>query len=479
MTAVAERPDAPGSLSGIRALSSWLHGWRLLVVCVVISLVSLAVLPSVPSYDPYAWITWGRELFNGLDTNGGPSWKPFPLIFTAPFSLFGGAAPYLWIAVSRVGGLLSFVGAYRLAAKLSGRLAGWCAVVALALTADYATYGLRGTSEPLLVCFALWTIVFYLDGRRLAAYWSAVALSLIRPEAWLFIAAYAIVLWVREPKWRWQIVAGIALIGFGWFVPPWISVGDPFGASTHAASFNGHLGSSPAWTVLQRGTQLTVFPVLVGALVAIGFAIRRRDRLPLVLAGFALAWVAIVVISTVAAYPGLARFMLPAEAIACVLFGVGVSDLASLVPDRRIAAAVVAGLLILTVGLSHSRISSVHQQIATARQAVSALDALSVAVDRAGGRDALLPCAQSRIAVNHTAATALAWKLHLPLSRVKTYLAHPGVIFRGRYISPLGAPPGLYVVPRTIHTIARVGDNWHVMAITTPGGTPGRGCVGS
>ncbi|HTP19848.1 MAG TPA: hypothetical protein VMJ65_09610 [Solirubrobacteraceae bacterium] len=479
MTAVAERPETPRSLSGIRNLSSWLHGWRLLAVCVVISLVSVVVLPSVPSYDPYAWITWGRELFNGLDTNGGPSWKPFPVIFTGPFALFGGGAPYLWIAVSRVGGLLSFVGAYRLAARLSGRLAGWGAVAALALTLNYATYGLRGTSEPLLVCFALWTIVFYLDGRRLAAYWSAVALSLIRPEAWLFIAVYAIVLWVREPRWRWQIAAGIALIGFGWFVPPWISVGDPFGASTHAASFNGHLGGSPAWTVLQRGAQLTVFPVLVGALVAIAFAIRRRDWLPLILAGLALAWVAIVVISTLAAYPGLARFMLPAEAIACVLFGVGVSDLASLVPDRRIAAVGVLGLALLTVWLSHSRISSIHQEAATARLAVSTFDSMSLAIERAGGRDALVPCPQSRLAVNHTAATALAWKLDLPLSRVKSYLAHPGVIFRGVYVSPLGAPPDLSFEPRTIHTIARVGHTWHVMAITPPGGTPGHGCVGS
>lgn len=479
MTAVADPPARDRLATANRNLSNWLHGWRLLAICVAISLVSVALRPYAPSYDPYAWITWGRELFTGLNTNGGPSWKPFPVIFTAPFSLFGGVAPYLWIAVVRAGGLLSFVGAYRLAAKLSGRLAGWCAVAALALTADYVTYGLRGTSEPLLICFTLWTIVFYLDGRRLGAYWCAVALSLIRPEAWLFIGVYAIVLWIREPRWRWQVAAGIALIGIAWFVPPWIAVGDPFGASTHAATFNGHLGSSPAWTVLRRGIQLTVLPVWIGALVALAFALRRRNRLTLILAGCALIWVAIVVISTVAAYPGLARFMLPADAIACVLFGVGVSDLASLAPDRTIATVAVMGLALLTVWLSHSRISAIHKQVRAARVAASALSDLSLAIDRAGGPHALLPCPQSRIAVNHTAGTALAWKLGVPLGRVKTYLSHPGVIFRGRYIAPLGAPPALYVEPRRIHTIARVGHIWHVMAITLPGGTPGRNCVGS
>ena len=32
------------------------------VACVVLAAISAAVLPTVPSYDPWAWIFWGREV---------------------------------------------------------------------------------------------------------------------------------------------------------------------------------------------------------------------------------------------------------------------------------------------------------------------------------------------------------------------------------------------------------------------------------
>ena len=43
-----------------------------------------------PTYDPWAWIIWGREVMHlDLVTTDGPSWKPLPILFTAPFSLLG------------------------------------------------------------------------------------------------------------------------------------------------------------------------------------------------------------------------------------------------------------------------------------------------------------------------------------------------------------------------------------------------------
>ena len=48
------------------------------------------LLPSQPSYDPLAWLIWGRELAHfQLDTAGGPSWKPLPVFVTALFAPFG------------------------------------------------------------------------------------------------------------------------------------------------------------------------------------------------------------------------------------------------------------------------------------------------------------------------------------------------------------------------------------------------------
>ena len=79
------------------------------LVCTALAAISAAVLPTVPSYDPWSWVVWGREVFDphlSFFVGGGPSWKPLPVVFTAVFGLFGGAAPTLWVIAARTGGLL-------------------------------------------------------------------------------------------------------------------------------------------------------------------------------------------------------------------------------------------------------------------------------------------------------------------------------------------------------------------------------------
>ena len=131
--------------------------------------LSAAVLPTVPSYDPWSWIVWGREVVDphlSFFVGGGPSWKPLPVIFTAVFGLFGGAAPTLWVITARAGGLLALVAAYRLGSQLvrHGRAAsgagdsalvgadrrGSVAAAGVLLTQDWFYYMFRGTSEPML-----------------------------------------------------------------------------------------------------------------------------------------------------------------------------------------------------------------------------------------------------------------------------------------------------------------------------------------
>src|SRR5205809_193676 len=47
------------------------------------------LMPSAPTYDPWAWIVWGREVLHlDLSTVDGPSWKPLPVLLTTPFALF-------------------------------------------------------------------------------------------------------------------------------------------------------------------------------------------------------------------------------------------------------------------------------------------------------------------------------------------------------------------------------------------------------
>ena len=112
-----------------------------------------SLLPSVPTYDPWAWLIWGREVLHGdLVTTTGPSWKPFPVLFTTPFAVLGDAgAPLAWLVVARAGGLLAIAMAYRLGRRLAGPVAGIVAAGALTLADEFIFNFFRGNSEGILV----------------------------------------------------------------------------------------------------------------------------------------------------------------------------------------------------------------------------------------------------------------------------------------------------------------------------------------
>jgi hypothetical protein len=446
--------------------------------CFALAALSAAVLPTVPSYDPWAWIVWGREVFDphiSFATGGGPSWKPLPVVFTAVFGLFGGAAPTLWVITARAGGLLALVAAYRLGSRLAGRGAGVIAVLGLALTQDWAYYMFRGTSEPTLVAASLWAVERHLAGRRGQAFAFAVAAALIRPEAWPFLGLYGIWLWRKDPGLRPLLVAGFASIPFLWFVPPWIGSGQPFLAASHAKSYNGHLGKHHALEALRRAGDLQVLPVLIAAVVATALAwFKDRDRLTVALFGGALAWIVLVVAMVVAGYPGLERFFLPAAGIFCVLAGAGIARVAMLAGGG--VATLVAGVALIGVSIpfSSSRIDTARAQKPLADRAVTILDELSGAVGAAGGHARVFPCRSSFSAVNHGVQTALAWKLHVTLGRVGTTLRKPGVLFVGPHntIDGAPAPVGAGLQKRLI---ARTGV-WRVYRVTRPGASSR--CVG-
>src|SRR5688572_16619583 len=96
------------------------------IAAVSLLLATLSLLgPSEPSYDPWAWLVWGREVGQlSLDTVAGPSWKPLPVAFTTLFAQLDWIdhriAPALWILVARAGGIFALLMAFRVAARLAG-----------------------------------------------------------------------------------------------------------------------------------------------------------------------------------------------------------------------------------------------------------------------------------------------------------------------------------------------------------------------
>jgi hypothetical protein len=472
-----------------------------LVASFALAALSAAVLPTVASYDPWSWIVWGREVFDphlSFFVGGGPSWKPLPVMFTAIFGPFGSAAPTLWVITARAGGVMALIAAYRLGALLVARgrggagpapVAGWEPVAAgliaaagILLTQDWFYYMFRGTSEPLLVGLSLWAVDRHLAGRYVLAFVLGVAAALIRPEWWPFIFLYGIWLYRRQPRPSLLILilAGWFAIPFFWFVPPWISTGQPLLAATHAQEYNGHLGSDPFLEVLRRGADLQVLPWLVFAVVAVAITWwHERDRVILGLAAAALAWWVLVVAMTLDGYPGLERFFLPAAGITCVLGGVGLVRAARLIGDRvaslggtsagpvfGLAAAAV--LVAITIPFTITRVDAARAAKPTAAQAVTRFDQLTAAVAAVGGHDAVFPCKSSFAAVNHSAQSALAWKLHVTLERVGTSMHAPGVMFVGPHDSIDGGPPRIDPRLNRIQLIKQVGP-WRVYRAWTTG----------
>jgi hypothetical protein len=319
-----------------------------------------------------------------------------------------------------------------------------------------------------------------------------VAASLIRPECWPFIGLYGLWLWFRVPEFktvpmRLAILAGLALLPVLWFGPPWVGSGQPFLAASHAAQYNGHLGSSPLRTVVARGVDLQVLPALIAAVIAVAIGwLHDRDRRLLAMGVGIAAWWIVVVGMTLDGYPGLERFFLPAAALTCVLGGVGIMRLAQLAGQlagaRRGSFAIVVPLVVgvvlvaVSIPLSSTAITAAHDAFAANEASADSQSQLAAAVRAVGGHNAVYPCKTSFAGINHGMQTSLAWKLHVTLEKVGTAMRAPGVDFIGPHSGANGE--AARVDPRLTRERPLGGaGTWRVVQLTDPR-LPASRCVG-
>ena len=324
-----------------------MHQPRLLVLCSTSAVLAAfsVLLAFEPVYDPWAWLIWGREVIAfDLDTSAGPSWKPLPVAVTALASPFGEQAPDIWLGVARFGWLLSAGLVGRLAVRLvTGGpglklLAGLTAALSLILIADDFTPWFvqfsGGLSEPLLAALILLAIDRELDSHRGAALASGFAATLIRPEAWPFFWAYAVIVSRRLPTMRAPALILSVLVLVLWFVPDVLGAGNPFEGASRARQDTG----APLAEALEAVGRAAAMPLAALWLLAIGFAwveARAGHRVPAVLLLAAGGWVALVAVGSAVGYAGLPRFMVPAAALACVLGGAGMARMVGAAVDWR------------------------------------------------------------------------------------------------------------------------------------------------
>lgn len=420
-----------------------------IAICLALGAVSL-LLPSEPSYDPWAWMVWGRELtLLQLDTNGGPSFKPLPVLVTAVVSPLSkvddGIPPALWLVIARAGGLLALYMAFRLAGRFAGgpRAVRWgagvLAAVALLLTPLWLRYMAHGNEAPMAIFFLLWGIERHLDGKRNHALILGFLACLLRPEVAPFIGAYGAYLFWKVPELR-KLAVGLAIaLPVLWLVPEWIGSGNPLGAGQKATGeppWSLSLRDKPWLAALERAHSLLGLALEIGVVAAVALAIRAREKPILWLAGAAAAWVVLIVLMTQLGFSGNSRYFLVPLAIACVVGAAGAGKLVMLAPGAP-AQAAVAVLILVGAGLYVSpRLDRLERQATSIDRLAQLQSDLETSVERAGGAEAL---EKPYPTVNRGFVTRMAWETKVPIGDVEG-ASGEGVVFAARSRQAGSAP---------------------------------------
>ena len=269
-------------------------------VAILVAALSL-LIPSTPSYDPWSWLVWGKQIIHGgLDVTGGPSWKPLPMVFTVPFALFGRAQPDLWLIVARAGAVVTVVMAFKLAWRLTRGLvanpvgdpgtvarklaiaapllAGLIAAGSIINSPGFISNNALGYSEGLATAFMLMAVESFIDGHRHRAFVFGFVTALDRPELWVFWVPYGLWLAWRDRSAR-LLVGGLFVLTLAlWFGPAGFSgVTRANNPRANSAAFT----SCPVCTVVRKEAWPTLLnrvkiPGIIAFLTAAVLLFRTR-----------------------------------------------------------------------------------------------------------------------------------------------------------------------------------------------------------
>jgi Glycosyltransferase family 87 len=433
----------------------------LLAACLGLAALSLLMV-SAPTYDPWAWIIWGREITQwDLVTTDGPSWKPLPVLFTTPFALFGDdGAPALWLLIARASGLLAFAMAYRLGARLAGPWAGAIAALALVLSDEFIFNFARGNSEGMLVALVLWAVERHLDGRFSQAFLLGFAAALLRPEVWPFWGLYGLWLLVRDRNLRTAaLVFGTGALALVlWFLPEYLGSGDWLRAASRARDPNpdsAAFADSPFVEVFVRSAAILSVPIYAGALIGVAVAWRRRDRVPLALAAMATILMVAVALMTEAGFAGNLRYVALPAAFICVLAGAG--WVAVVAGARRrwgagAAAAVALALAAASVPFVAADVDKLRYDWEVVEYEANFYGPnLTALIAKAGGEQRIKSC--GRVFTGAFQVPVVAWRLHMHLDEAEIFPFGQGTAL-SMGSTPLSFDPRYPVFTKTRHWLA-------------------------
>jgi hypothetical protein len=462
------------------AIAGRLAGGRLYValggLALVIAALSL-LIPSTPSYDPWAWLVWGREIIHlNLHTTGGPTWKPLPVLFTTVFALFGKAQPDLWLVVARAGAVMSVAMVFKVAIRVTSQigglrpaadgaprralgaalLAGVIAAGSLVVSRGFISDNALGYSEGLMTALVLISIDLHLGGRRRGAFAVGFLAALDRPELWLFWGSYGLYLFWKDPGSRRLVITLFIFIPILWFLPEYWGSGHFFRGVSRAHSPR---SNSPAFAKCPICTELykhawptLLFRVKAMAFVAMAFVAfglwrtrnawrhgdlgdeTQRARATLLLCGAAgIAWWVLIGILTQAGFSGNDRYLVLGAALLAIAGGAGwgwaanvLADLAPRLPLARLkrpafatsVGAVVAAVVFLGtppwIGNHIVKIQSTHRALV---YQANLRRGAAAAVAKLGGPSKVLACGS--VMTEGFQVPMLAWTLGVHTDQIR------------------------------------------------------------
>jgi hypothetical protein len=471
----APRPRVPALAVPRVAVRHW-------VAIVVLGLTALTFLaPSAPTYDPWAWIIWGREILHfDLSTIDGPSWKPLPVLLTTPFALFGSLAPDLWLFVARAGAIAGVVMAFRVARRLGGLPAGAAAAAAYAIAPWTLRNAAMGNSEGILVALVLAAVDRHIAGRYRHAFLFALGAGLLRPEVWPFLGLYGLWLFWRDSGARVLVAIGFAALPVLWLLPELWGSGDLLRAAHRAHNPRANsaaFAEDPIGEVVRQFLAMLtdVVKVAVPAL-AVGWLLRRghnrrEQRIALALLVGVAIWVAEVALMTNDGFSGNGRYMIMPAALACVLGGTALGWLVRALPSRLTRPALVVPLIavVAAIGFAAPSVDRLDAVRASAYYQARLTNGLPGVIERAGGKDRLLACGTPYTGAFQV--PAIAWQLGVHTTVVRSASAPgdappqvPAVVFRSHTTSTSHAVPPIESLggEAGVRTIA-TGGGWRIV----------------
>lgn len=328
---MAERSAAVRFAAGIAALAAalWLLVGRGLV-----------------NYDTLYFLVWGRQIAQGqvpeIDAALAPT--PHPLatlagVLAAPLSLAGDAGVHgeaaqtatIVIAFAALA-LLGWV-VYALGSAWFDPWVGVPAAAIVLTRRPVLDFGARAYVDIPYLVLVLGALL--VETRRPRAGFPVLALlavaGLIRPEAWLFSAAYLAYLWwsgERDPARLLRLTALAVSAPLLWAFADWVLAGSPLHSLTGTRETTQTLGrvtglDDVPLTAPRRLGEILREPVLLGAAGGLAFSwLWLRERVRLAVAAGALALAAFVILAA-AGLPILARYLLAPAAIGAILCGAG------------------------------------------------------------------------------------------------------------------------------------------------------------